>query len=140
VSDDPDEVSFVERPAPRLVRKIVCVYRQGVLPGEWLQTWRRLDRLLNRAGLKIRAVLEPLEDLPADADLIVVEPELREAAEAVIPAGVPLLLTTPPTAASDFADLVRRLEAGTELTAERVDPSEAGGPNIVTYRGGLRID
>jgi hypothetical protein len=140
VSDDPGEARAADRPAPRVVRKIVCAYRTGVLPGEWLQTWRRLDRLLIRSGFKVKALLEPLEDLPADADLIVVSADLREAAEDVVPSGVPLLLTTPPTAASDFADLVRRLETGTELTAERVDPSEAAGPNIVTYRGGLRID
>ena len=139
MSVDPD-VSDAERPAPRVVRKIVCAYRLGVLPGAWLQTWRRLDRLLDRSGLKVKALLEPLDDLPSDADLVVVEPELKEAAEAVVPAGVLLLVTTPPTAATDFADLVRRLEAGSELTAERVDPSDAAGPTIVTYRGGLRID
>jgi hypothetical protein len=129
-----------EQPAPRQIRRIVCAYRLGILPGEWLQTWRRLDRLLARSGFKIKAQLEPLEELPADADLVIVEPELREAAEAIIPSGVPLLLTTPSTAASDFAELVRRLEAGTELMAERITPSEAEGPTIVTYRGSVRID
>jgi hypothetical protein len=140
MSAGPDDAISAEQPAPRLVRKIVCAYRPGVLPGEWLQTWRRLDRLLDRSGFKVKAVLEPLEDLPADADLVVVEPDLRAAAEAVISPGVPILLTTAPTAAGDFAALVQRLEAGTELTAERVDPAQAGGPTIVTYRGGLRID
>jgi hypothetical protein len=145
VSAEPDGVGIeggvaAEQPAPRLVRKIVCGYRQGVLPGEWLQTWRRLDRLLGRSGFKIKALLEPLEELPADVDLLVVEPDLRAPAEAISPPGIPILLTTPPTAASDFAALVQRLEAGTELTAERVDPAQAGGPTIVTYRGGLRID
>jgi hypothetical protein len=139
VSVDPD-VPDADRPAPRVVRKVVCAYRLGVLPGAWLQTWRRLDRLLDRSGLKVKALLEPLDDLPADADLVVVEPELREAAEAVVPSGVPVLVTTPPTAAADFADLVRRLEVGPDLTAERVGPSDAAGPTIVTYRGGLRID
>lgn len=140
MSDNPGAGEAAERPTPRTVRKIVCAYRLGVLPGEWLQTWRRLDRLLGRSGFKVKALLEPLEELPADADLVVVEPALREAAEAAAPPGVSLLLTTPPTAAADFAELVRRLEAGTELVAERVDPSTAGGPTIVTYRGGLRID
>ena len=140
MSAEPEEAVPAEQLSPRMVRRIVCAYRLGVLPGEWLQTWRRLDRLLNRSGFKIKALLEPLEDLPSDADLVVVEPDLREAAEAVIPPGVPLLLTTAPTAATDFAALVQRLEAGTELTAERVDPSAASGPTIVTYRGGMRID
>jgi hypothetical protein len=128
------------QPSPRLVRRIVCVYRLGILPGDWLQTWRRLDRLLDRSGFKVKALLEPLEDLPVDVDLVVAPLELREAAVAAAPPGVRVLATTPPTAADDFAALVRQLEAGTELTAERVDPSTAAGPTIVTYRGGLRID
>src|SRR6476660_8189687 len=99
----PENVVAAEQPGPRLVRKIVCGYRQGFLPGEWLQTWRRLDRLLGRSGFKVKALLEPLEDLPADVDLIVVDPALRAAAEAVIPPGTPVVLTIPPTAASDFA-------------------------------------
>jgi hypothetical protein len=129
-----------ERPARRLIRRIVCAYRLGILPGDWLQTWRRLDRLLARSGFRVKVLLEPLEDLPDDVDLLVVSPELREAARAVVQRGVPLLLTTPATAATDFADLVRRLEAGVELTAERADPSAPDTPNVVTYRGSLRVD
>jgi hypothetical protein len=128
-----------ERPVPRLVRRIVCVYRLGVLPGDWLQTWRRLDRLLDRSGFKVKVLLDPLEDLPADVDLVVAPAEMRELAEAAAPPGVQVLATIPPTAAEDFAALVRRLEAGAELTAERTDPS-SDSPTIVTYRGGLRID
>ena len=135
----PDRVPD-ERPSPRLVRRIVCAYRLGILPGDWLQTWRRLDRLLARSGFKVKVLLEPLEDLPNDVDLLVVSPELREAARAAVQPGVPLLLTRPATAAADFVDLVRRLEAGLELTAERVDPSAPEAPNVVTYRGSLRVD
>jgi hypothetical protein len=129
-----------ERPAPRLVRRIVCAYRLGVLPGDWLQTWRRLDRLLDRSGFKVKVVLEPLEDLPGDVDILVVSPDLRDAAKAAIQPDVPLLVTSPTSAADDFADLVRRLEAGSELTAERADPSAPDAPNVVTYRGSLRLD
>jgi hypothetical protein len=140
VSTEEVEPTSVDQPSPRVVRRIVCVYRLGFLPGEWLQTWRRLDRLLMRSGLKVKALLEPLEDLPEDADLVVAPVELREAAEAAVQPGVRVLPTTPPTAAEDFAGLVRELEAGTELTAERTDPARAGDPTIVTYRGGMRID
>jgi hypothetical protein len=129
-----------ERPPPRPVRRIVCAYRLGVLPGEWLQTWRRLDRLLARSVFKVKVLLEPLEDLPENVDLLVVSPELREAAKVAVQPGVPLLLTTPATAVADFADLMRRLEEGLELTAERADPSAPDAPNVVTYRGGLRVD
>jgi hypothetical protein len=126
--------------APRVVRRIVCGYGLASLPGEWLQTWRRLDRLLKRTGFKVRASLSPLEELPDDTDILVVPPELREAGRASAAPGTPLLVTTPRAAADAFADLIQRLEAGTELAAERIAPDEPQGPRIVTYRGSTRLD
>jgi hypothetical protein len=35
------------------------------------------------------------------------------------------LITPPALAARAFADLIRRLEAGDELTVERLDPTES---------------
>src|SRR5437867_9203362 len=64
----------------KMVRRVVCGYRLGWLPGDWLQTWRRLDRLFARSGLNVQATLAPLEDLPTDTDILVVPPELRGAA------------------------------------------------------------
>ena len=125
--------------APRLVRRVVCAYRMESLPGAWLQTWRRLDRMLERAGLKVKATLAPLEELPEDMDILVIPPELREAARTAAPE-TPLLVTPPEVAADAFADLVKRLEAGTDYSAERVDPVEQAGPKIVTYRGSTRLD
>ena len=125
---------------PRVVRRVVCGYKQGWLPGDWLQTWRKLDRVLARAKLKVKATLAPLEDMPADTDILVVPPDLREAANAAVPPGTPILVTSAAAAAGAFADLVRRLEAGTELSAERVDPADADKPKIVTYRGQTLID
>jgi hypothetical protein len=118
----------------------VCGYRVGFLPGDWLQAWRRLDRVLARAELKVKATLSPLEDLPQDTDILVVPPDLREAAREAARPGTPLLVTPASAAAGAFADLVKRLESGTELTAERIDPAEAEGPKIVSYRGHTRLD
>jgi hypothetical protein len=71
--------------APKVVRRVVVSYKLGWLPGEWLQAWRRLDRV--------------------------------------------------------FAELVTRLEAGIEFTAEKLDPEdEKIKPKIVTYRGHTIID
>jgi hypothetical protein len=134
------EVSEKTKKEPRLVRRVVCGYRLGFLPGEWLQTWRRLDRVLQRAELKVKATLSPLEELPEDTDILVVPPDLREAANEAAPPGTPILVTPAFAAAGAFSDLVKRLEAGTELTAERIDPEEAAGPKIVSYRGHTRID
>src|SRR5438128_5371754 len=125
---------------PKLVRRVVCSYRLGWLPGDWLQTWRRLDRVFARAGLKVKATLAPLEDLPEDTDILVVPPDLREEAREAVPPGTPILVTPASAAAGAFADLVSRLEAGKDFTAEKVDPSEKDKPKIVTYRGHTLID
>jgi hypothetical protein len=128
------------RPAPRPIRRVVCAYSVDSLPGAWLQTWRRLDRLLQRSGFKVKATLAPLEDLPEDTDILVVPPELREAARAAARPGTRVLITPPAAAAAAFEDLVKRLEAGVEITAEHVNPAEQAGPKIVTYRGSTLLD
>jgi hypothetical protein len=126
--------------APLLVRRVVCGYRLGTLPGDWLQTWRRLKRVLERAGFKITATLAPLENLPEDTDILVVPPELREAARKAAAPGVRILITPAANAPRAFADLVKRLEAGDDITAERLDPAGQQGPKIVRYRGATRLD
>jgi hypothetical protein len=126
---------------PKLVKRVVCSYQLGWLPGEWLQTWRRLDRVFARANLRVKATLAPLEDLPEDTDILVVPPDLREAARDAVPPGTPILVTPASAAAGAFADLVARLEAGTEFTAEKLDPEvEKTRPKIVSYRGHTIID
>src|SRR5712691_9982148 len=111
-------------PGPKMVRRVVCSYKLGWLPGDWLQTWRRLDRVFARAELNVKATLAPLEDLPIDTDILVVPPDLREAAREAAPPGTPILVTPASAAAGAFADLVSRLKAGTEFTAEKIDPAD----------------
>src|SRR5215471_3031209 len=126
---------------PTVVKRVVCSYKLGWLPGEWLQTWRRLDRVFARANLKVKATLAPLEDLPEDTDILVVPPDLREAARDAVPPGTPILVTPASAAAGAFAELVARLEAGTDFTAEKFDPvEEKAKPKIVSYRGHTIID
>jgi hypothetical protein len=142
----PDEVtesSAVEEvvpEGPKVIRRVVCSYQLGWLPGDWLQTWRRLDRVFARANLRVKATLAPLEDLPSDTDILVVPPELREAAREAVAPGTPILVTPAAAAAGAFNDLVARLEAGTDFTAERIDPAELDKPKIVSYRGHTLID
>src|SRR5215471_15614368 len=126
---------------PTVVKRVVCSYKLGWLPGEWLQTWRRLDRVFARANLRVKATLAPLEDLPEDTDILVVPPDLRDAAREAAPPGTPILVTPASSAAGAFAELVARLEAGTEFTAEKYDPvEEKAKPKIVSYRGHTIID
>jgi len=123
-----------------MVRRVVCSYRMGWLPGDWLQTWRRLDRVLARADLKVKATLAPLEDLPEDTDILVVPPELREAAHQSARPGIPILVTPASAAAGAFNDLVVRLEAGIDFAAEKIDPADKDKPKIVSYRGHTLLD
>jgi hypothetical protein len=104
----------------------------GWLPGDWLQTWRRLDRELARANLKVKATLAPLEELPEDTDILVVPPELRDTARESAKPGIPILVTPASAAAGAFAELVSRLEAGVDFTAEHVDPADTDKPKIVS--------
>jgi hypothetical protein len=136
----PDGAAAGAAKGPKVVRRVVCSYRLGWLPGEWLQTWRRLDRVFARANLKVKATLAPLEDLPQDTDILVVPPDLRDAAREAAPPGTPILVTPASAAAGAFAELVSRLEAGTDFTAEKVDPAEKDKPKIVSYRGHTLID
>src|ERR1700738_255295 len=89
-------------PGPKMVRRVVCSYRMGWLPGDWLQTWRRLDRVLARANLKVKATLAPLEDPPEDTDILVVPPRLRDAARERAKPGTPILVTPASAAAGAF--------------------------------------
>lgn len=140
-----DEPSVATAPTesearPKLVRRVVVSYRMGWLPGDWLQTWRRLDRALARANLKVKATLAPLEDLPEDTDILVVPPDLRDAARESAKPGIPILVTPASAAAGAFNELVTRLEAGTDFTAEKVDPADKDKPKIVSYRGHTLLD
>jgi len=139
--DATSEPSTEAAKEPKLVRRVVCSYRLGWLPGDWLQTWRRLDRVFARANLRVKATLAPLEDLPEDTDILVVPPDLREDARNAVKPGTPILVTPASAAAGAFAELVKRLEAGTDFTAERIDPEEEKDkPKIVSYRGHTLLD
>lgn len=126
--------------APTMVRRVVCSYQLGWLPGDWLQTWRRLDRVFARAGLRVKATLAPLEDLPEDTDILVVPPDLRDAAKNAARPGTPILVTSASAAAGAFAELVTRLEAGTQFTADKVTPEDGEAPKLVSYRGHTILD
>jgi hypothetical protein len=96
--------------------------------------------VLQRAGFNVRTTLAPLENMPEDTDVLVVPPELREAARRAAAPGVRILITPAASAPGAFADLVKRLEAGDGITAERLDPAGQQGPKIVRYRGSTRLD
>lgn len=115
----------------RLVRAIVCAYTRDELPASWVQVFRRFERTVERARLRVRVRLEPLEELPESFEVIVVAPELAERARTLAP-DAHLLTATRQDAANVSAALIRELAEGRSLYA---DGTVAGEPRIVVHRG-----
>jgi hypothetical protein len=115
----------------QLVRTIVCAFTQAELPTPWLAIFHRFERVMERAGLKVRVRLFPIEALPETFEVLVVPPELAKAGEAV-QGDARLIITDRAGAPAAAADLLREIESGETLYAERVQPGE---PKIMTHRG-----
>jgi hypothetical protein len=116
----------------RLVRTIVCGYTRDELPASWIQVFRRFERAVARAGLRIRVRLMPLEELPESFDVLVVAPYLEQRARELA-GGARLLVMTREQAADAIADLLRELGEARTIYAEPADPNE---PVVITRRGG----
>jgi hypothetical protein len=118
-------------PEPQLIRTIVCAYVQAELPTPWLAIFHRFERVMEKAGLRIRVRLFPLEALPESFEVLVVPPEIQEAAEA-LQTGARLIVTTRAEVAKAADELLREIERGETLYAEKITPGE---PRIMTHRG-----
>lgn len=115
----------------KLVRTIVCAFTQAELPTPWLAIFHRFERVMEKAGLRVRVRLFPIEALPEAFEVLVVPPELAKAGEAV-QGDARLIITTRAGAPAAAAELLREIERGETLYAERVRPGE---PKIMTHRG-----
>jgi hypothetical protein len=115
----------------QLVRTIVCAFTQAELPTPWLAIFHRFERVMEKAGLKVRVRLFPIEALPETFEVLVVPPELAKAGEAV-QGDARLIITDRAGAPAAAAELLREIESGETLYAERVQPGE---PKIMTHRG-----
>lgn len=115
----------------QLVQTIVCAFSQAELPTPWLAIFHRFERVMEKAGLRIRVRLFPLEALPESFEVLVVPPELREAAE-TLQTSARLIVTTRAEAPAAAAALLEEIQRGETLFAERVQP---GAPKIMTHRG-----
>jgi hypothetical protein len=117
---------------PVLVRTIVCAYTQAQLPTPWLAIFHRFERVMEKAQLRIRVRLFPLEELPESFEILVVPTELRAAADA-IQTGARIIVTSRAEAPAAADALLREIERGETLYAEKV---REGEPKIMTHRGG----
>jgi hypothetical protein len=116
----------------RLVSTIVCAYTQAELPTPWLAIFHRFERTMEKAGLRIRVRLFPLEQLPETFEVLVVPRELQTAA-AALDTGARVIVTSRADAAAAADALLREIERGETLYAEKIRPGE---PKIMTHRGG----
>jgi hypothetical protein len=118
-------------PERQLVRTIVCAFSQAELPTPWLAIFHRFERVMEKAGLKVRVRLFPLEALPETFEVLVVPPELQHAA-AALQTGARLIVTSRADAPAAAAQLLAEIERGETLYADRVQPGE---PKIMIHRG-----
>lgn len=109
----------------------MCAYTRDELPAWWVQVHRRFERAVQRAGLDVRVRLEPLEDLPEHFEIIVVAAELADRA---VPLGAAarVLRVTRQDAGSAATGLMRELESGVSIYAERAKPD---APKVIVHRG-----
>jgi hypothetical protein len=115
-----------------LVRTIVCAFTQVELPTPWLAIFHRFERVMEKAGLRIRVRLFPLEKLPESFEILVVPPELADAA-AALETRARIIVTSRADAPAAADALLKEIERGETLYAEKVRPGE---PKIMTHRGG----
>lgn len=126
---------------PKLVHKIGFGYKLDYMPAPLIIGYHQFSKRVEQAGFNIRVLLVPLNDLSSDLDLVFVPREFESDAAAMLPAEKIIALdefVNQPL----YADLVRRLEEGIEISAERLDPNSTKSDEgmIVRYRGYDRID
>ncbi len=129
-----------ERLEPRQIRKIGFGYALDFMPAPLVVGYHQFAKKIVQAGFKVKVALVPLNEVTADFDLLFVPKELASGAAEAISSERIITLTefvnTPV-----YADLIRQLEEGKKIFAQRVDPNTKDEEDlIVRYRGYDRID
>lgn len=120
----------VER-QPRMIRTIVCAFSKEEMPADDVQIFRRFEAAVARGSWNIRVRFDPIEALPERYDVLVVNEPYKARAEA-IESDVILIVTTRAAVGTACEQLMREIERGDVLTAEKRDPT---APKIVKHRG-----
>jgi mannitol-specific phosphotransferase system IIBC component len=124
----------------RLIRSIGFVYALDYMPAPLLVGYNQLRRKLERAKLNVMVELVPVNDLPADMDLLFVPTQLEPVVRGLRPSEHMVVLDSFLNHPA-YAELIERLQDGMEWYALPLDappaPTEA---IILRYRGNVRID
>lgn len=122
------------------MRRIVCAYDLGALPTWWLQVHRWIKTRLEREAPQVKVDLTPLRSVPADTDLVVVPPELFDAASTSAP-DAECVYITPTDYPAQVTKLLARLRAEGRFETEPTGAAEElPSPKIVKYVGYERVD
>ena len=114
-----------------MIRTIVCAFSKEEMPADDVQIFRRFEHAAAKGGWNIRVRFEPIEALPESYDVLVVNTPYKARAEA-IESDILLIVTTRATVGPAAEQLMREIERGDVLTAEKRDPN---APKIVKRRG-----
>lgn len=132
---------MVEGMQPKPIRKIGFGYKLDFMPAPLILGYHQLSKKIEHAGFNVKVSLIPLNEINSDWDLVFVPKEFESEAALVLPSecviGLDKFVNQP-----YYAELLRRLEEGTEICAERVDPNQASREEgtIMRYRGYERIE
>lgn len=129
---------MIELAVPKLIHKIGFGYKVDYMPAPLVIGYHQLSKKIAQAGFKIKVALVPLSDVTPEWDLLfvpnVLVPEARLILSLEKVIGLAEFANQP-----EYTDLIRRLQEGTEICAQRIDPNSKAD-TIVSYRGYDRID
>lgn len=125
---------------PKLIRKIGFGYAVDLMPADLVLGYHQLSKKFEQAKFDIKVSLVPVHEIPPDLDLLFIPRELARQAAQVISTECIIALDEFVNQ-SVFAELVQRLEEGTEIRALRAEAAENRSEGVTMhYRGYERMD
>ena len=135
-----------ESSSKKLVRKIVIGFDLEFMPPSLVRNFTLLRGKIARKRLRIDVALGAITKLPPNTDVLFVPEELLEKAQQIVSPDIRISgLTSKKTYQTAFDKLLKELEEGNEIFAERLAEAEtlekigAKGGVIMRYRGSERI-
>jgi len=135
-----------ENNSKRLVKKIVIGFDLEFMPPALVRSFTLLRGKIARKRYRIEVVLGVITKLPGNTDVLFVPEELLVKAQQLTSSDVRIaVLDSKKTHQSAFDELLKDLEEGNEIYAERLGEAETlekigpQGGVIMRYRGSERI-
>lgn len=132
---------MVDRKPPRLIRRIGFGYKLDFMPAPLIVGYHSLAKKIEQAKFNVLVLLVPLNNLTPEWDLLFIPKEFENDVAGIVAADQVIVLDEFLNQAL-YTDLVKRLEEGKEIYAERIQPDQMDPEKGITvrYRGYDRID